>query len=116
MRDTYNRRHFHDQFEEAFSCVLGGAPDFDESSRKMAKSARKKFVDATKVRNRSLLFVSASLKHAHVSFVYSTSVHDFDLRLRIKGKILISGRLCLIYNVLDMTIICHHAGELRIAR
>lgn len=44
-----NRGHFHEQFEEVFSCVLGGAADFDQTSRKMSKAVRGNFLEATKV-------------------------------------------------------------------
>ncbi|CBN78159.1 RHD3c, RHD3/Sey1 family GTPase involved in the ER-to-Golgi traffic [Ectocarpus siliculosus] len=43
------RGHFHEQFEEVFSCVLGGAADFDQSSRRMSKTIRQNFLEATKL-------------------------------------------------------------------
>ncbi|CAN0292538.1 unnamed protein product [Ectocarpus sp. 6 AP-2014] len=43
------RGHFHEQFEEMFSCVLGGAADFDQSSRRMSKTIGQNFLEATKL-------------------------------------------------------------------
>ncbi|CAM9661121.1 unnamed protein product [Scytosiphon promiscuus] len=43
------RQHFGEQFEEVFSCVLGGAADFDQSSRRMSKAVRGNFLEATKL-------------------------------------------------------------------
>eukprot|EP00903_Cladosiphon_okamuranus_P005464 g5449.t1 len=43
------RGHFHEQFEEVFSCVLGGAADFDQTSRRMTKAVRGNFLAATKL-------------------------------------------------------------------
>lgn len=57
---AFDRTHFHEQFEEVFSCVLGGADDFDQTSRRMSKAVRGNFLEATKACGCSVKWSKAS--------------------------------------------------------